>query len=439
MRCSSNVIKIFCRKALFLSVFMLLFLMLSPCISLISAADLFPAESSSSPAAEEQASDSSADKHSRPARTSEAKKRGWRRLSSWKIVYYTSSGKKATGFKKIGSHWYRFNSYGYLTTGWFKSGKYRYYARSSGTMGKTLGALAGGWAKVGRTYYLFSQTRKAGYYGRLQTGWVQCNKRVYYYTSAGKQVTGLSKVGTRWYYFSRIGNSTKKGALLTGFLLISRKWHCFHSKGKVGSTYGSAYINETVKIGKYYYTFDSKGIMIKKVRAVQTETETPSSETEKKPTTNAQFIEQIGKLARSDMKKTGILASVTVAQAILESNYGKSTLAVYANNLFGMKASSSTPADQIYRMRTIEYVNGSQVYVYANFRKYSSWSKSLLAHSSYLATSKNGKKLRYAGIVGEKDYKKALQIIQNGGYATNPSYASLLSRVIQSNNLTRFD
>lgn len=53
------------------------------------------------------------------------------------------------------------------------------------------------------------------------------------------------------------------------------------------------------------------------------------------------FVEKIGKLAMADMKKTGILASVTVAQACLESGYGTTDLARNANNLFGMKCTLS--------------------------------------------------------------------------------------------------
>lgn len=57
--------------------------------------------------------------------------------------------------------------------------------------------------------------------------------------------------------------------------------------------------------------------------------------------TEKEFIEMIGPLASRDMSESGILASITVAQACLESGYGSTELAVNANNLFGMKCSLS--------------------------------------------------------------------------------------------------
>ena len=54
--------------------------------------------------------------------------------------------------------------------------------------------------------------------------------------------------------------------------------------------------------------------------------------------TEKEFVSLLGEQARADMTKTGILASLTTAQGILESGYGTRELAVNANNIFGMKA-----------------------------------------------------------------------------------------------------
>ena len=54
--------------------------------------------------------------------------------------------------------------------------------------------------------------------------------------------------------------------------------------------------------------------------------------------TKKEFVSLLGEQARADMAKTGILASLTTAQGILESGYGTRELAVNANNNFGMKA-----------------------------------------------------------------------------------------------------
>lgn len=162
--------------------------------------------------------------------------------------------------------------------------------------------------------------------------------------------------------------------------------------------------------------------------------------------TEKEFVSYIGPLAAADMKKTGILASVTAAQAILESGYGSTELAVAANNLFGMKATLSGnnwPSEwdgQTYTKDTKEQDrNGKEYTVKAAFRKYASHTASIKDHSDYLAGAKNGSALRYAGLIGETDYKAAAALIKNGGYATDINYVSKLCNIIEKWNLTKYD
>lgn len=159
------------------------------------------------------------------------------------------------------------------------------------------------------------------------------------------------------------------------------------------------------------------------------------------------FIESIVKLAQEDMRKRGILASVTIAQAILESGWGKSELAVNAYNLFGMKAnlsgntwSGSTWDGEIYRKRTAEEDEGGNTYyIDADFRRYGSIEESIADHSAYLIGAMNGKRKRYEGLQGEKDYKKAIQIIKYGGYCTSSEYVNKIIELIETYDLTKFD
>ena len=158
------------------------------------------------------------------------------------------------------------------------------------------------------------------------------------------------------------------------------------------------------------------------------------------------FIEYVGQLANEDMQKTGVLASVTVAQACLESAYGQSELSLKANNLFGMKSSLSgnTWASEwdgkIYAKRTAEeYTEGEITYILADFRAYDNPAKSIKDHSDYLCGAMNGSKLRYEGLKGETDYKKAIQIIKDGGYATDSKYVDKIISLIEKYNLARFD
>lgn len=159
-----------------------------------------------------------------------------------------------------------------------------------------------------------------------------------------------------------------------------------------------------------------------------------------------EFITKMVPLAVEDMKKSGVLASVTLAQAILESGWGTSELATKANNFFGMKASLSGNTwdgsvwdGQTYRKKTKEFKNGKYVEVTADFRKYKAVADSVADHSAYLTGAINGKNLRYAGLKGETDPRKALTIIKNGGYATAPDYVEKLLKIIKQYGLDTYD
>ncbi len=160
-----------------------------------------------------------------------------------------------------------------------------------------------------------------------------------------------------------------------------------------------------------------------------------------------EVVAKAGALFTADMKQSGILASVSFAQFILESGYGKSELAQKANNVFGMKKSlsgntwggSAWDGVSVYTKKTQEYENGAYVTVTADFRKYPSVEKSIADHSAYLLGAKNGNRLRYDGLKGCTDYRKAAQIIKDGGYATAPDYVEKLCSIIERWNLTQYD
>ncbi|WP_418504558.1 glucosaminidase domain-containing protein [Eisenbergiella porci] len=159
-----------------------------------------------------------------------------------------------------------------------------------------------------------------------------------------------------------------------------------------------------------------------------------------------EFVEYIGGMAAADMQTSGILASVTAAQSILESGYGKSELALQALNLGGMKAelSGNTWASawdgRTYIKDTAEQrADGSYYTVTAAFRAYPSVSAYLADHSAYLAGARAGSDLRYAGVIGCRDYRRAFEIIKAGNYASSLDYVDKLCAVVERWNLTRFD
>lgn len=161
----------------------------------------------------------------------------------------------------------------------------------------------------------------------------------------------------------------------------------------------------------------------------------------------ADVIKRVGPLFTADQKKNGVLASVSLAQFILESGYGKSELAQNANNCFGMKKSlsgntwsgSSWDGKSIYTKETQEWDGSKYITITADFRKYDCVEKSIADHSAYLLGAKNGSSLRYDGLKNCTDYRKAVQIIKDGGYATSPTYVQNICSIIEKRNLTQYD
>ncbi len=148
--------------------------------------------------------------------------------------------------------------------------------------------------------------------------------------------------------------------------------------------------------------------------------------------TNSEFIEKIGALAREDMKKSKILASLTIAQAILESGWGRSALAQPPNyNLFGIKGDYN---GAYCTFPTSEYLNGRWCTVNANFRKYPSWAESLADHSALF-----NRWDRYANLRNNYNYRDVCNKVREDGYATDPSYSAKLINIIEQYNLTKFD
>jgi peptidoglycan hydrolase-like protein with peptidoglycan-binding domain len=150
-----------------------------------------------------------------------------------------------------------------------------------------------------------------------------------------------------------------------------------------------------------------------------------------KSLTHAQFIEFVGSRARKAMAATGVPASVTVAQAILETGWGKHTIGP-AKNLFGIKGKG--PAGSI-RVPTREFVNGRWITVQANFAKYHSFEESVTEHARFFLRNK-----RYAKALAVKNDAEAFaREIHKAGYATGPTYADDLVSLMRRHNLRRFD
>ena len=146
------------------------------------------------------------------------------------------------------------------------------------------------------------------------------------------------------------------------------------------------------------------------------------------------FINTVGPMAKADMAKSGVLASLTIAQAILESGWGKSRLTTEANALFGIKVTPDWRG-MIWTGNTFEYYDGkNRTDITAAFRSYDSWEESVVDHGAFLRGL-----ARYKAVIGETDYKKACRAIKAAGYATGPDYAEVLIGLIERYGLTAWD
>lgn len=146
-----------------------------------------------------------------------------------------------------------------------------------------------------------------------------------------------------------------------------------------------------------------------------------------------QFIMLVYKYS-NQYKDYGILNSVTIAQACLESEYGTSKLATQGKNLFGIKAFGFMP---VINFNTGEEEKGKKKIVNANFRKYNSLDESVSNHHYFLI--KENTIYRKAGILKELTYQNQIRALCEAGYATDSKYNVKLTKLIERHKLYNLD
>lgn len=150
--------------------------------------------------------------------------------------------------------------------------------------------------------------------------------------------------------------------------------------------------------------------------------------------TPIQFFATYGPAARNVCHGTPLLASVCLAQAALESNWGESGLTKRAFNFFGFKVGSSWAGAVLSLPTNEQLIGGKVVTVQAHFRSYSSPGESFRDRNRLFLTL-----ARYRPVLAAKDYASQAHQIRACGYATDLKYAEKLVAIIQAHNLTRFD
>lgn len=152
------------------------------------------------------------------------------------------------------------------------------------------------------------------------------------------------------------------------------------------------------------------------------------------------FLKKASRQAQKASKKYGVYPSVMIAQAIVESDWGQSTLATEANNLFGMKADDNwTGASLTLRTRE-ENSKGKSYYINAAFRKYLTYEGSFDDNGKKLRLGVSWQPTRYSGawIENASSYLAATKAL-TGTYATDHKYNQTLNSRITQYDLTQYD
>ena len=150
--------------------------------------------------------------------------------------------------------------------------------------------------------------------------------------------------------------------------------------------------------------------------------------------TNSEFIEQIATYVKKYAYLYGIeVHSPIIAQAILESGWGKSSLASKYHNYFGLKCGGAWKGKSVNMATKEEFKIGTLTNIRDNFRVFDSMEDGVKGYFDFINYS------RYANLRGVKDPEEYVRRIKADGYATSSKYVDTLLRVIRDNNLTRFD
>jgi flagellum-specific peptidoglycan hydrolase FlgJ len=148
-----------------------------------------------------------------------------------------------------------------------------------------------------------------------------------------------------------------------------------------------------------------------------------------------EFILSVAPGARASQRANGVPASVTLAQAILESDWGRSQLTREANNLFGIKALVGPGTAGVYEIGTREVYSGRSVMVNAAFKAYTTLADSIADHGRWFHDNS-----RYHGALAVKDDPRAFaRAIASAGYATDPGYAPSLIALMDRYDLYAYD
>lgn len=147
-----------------------------------------------------------------------------------------------------------------------------------------------------------------------------------------------------------------------------------------------------------------------------------------------EFINMIAPLIISEGKKRGYsVFSTVIAQAIIESNSGKSILGYKYHNYFGMKCGSRWKGKSVNLKTKEEYTVGTLTTIKDNFRVYDSIEEGVKGYYDFISTK------RYANLKESKTYVEYAENLKADGYATSSKYVNTLCTTVDTHNLTKYD
>ena len=146
------------------------------------------------------------------------------------------------------------------------------------------------------------------------------------------------------------------------------------------------------------------------------------------------FIQKVAEKVSKYAPLYGIsVHSPIIAQAIIESGWGKSGLASKYHNYFGLKCGSSWKGKSVNMTTKEEYKVGTLTNIRDNFRVFEDFDDGIRGYFEFINTS------RYANLKGVKNPEEYVRRLKADGYATSSKYVDNIMRVIRDNKLTRFD
>lgn len=339
-------------------------------------------------------------------------------------IPYTYSGKDNT------PKWVRYDASGKMVKGWYTTGQNVYY------YDLTTGARKHGKVTIDQLPCWFDDSTGIGknqvwednmywYVGGKRQGYDPKNS-----SYRGTEIYDPSSRAWYWLENSAQGKKAVNKQVQIPYTINGKdntpKWVRYDADGKMIK----GWFNNAQ--GTYYYDLNTgaraAGTINWQGERVTFDTNTGTMTSAFTPKV---FFAVIENGVKQDMNNNRILASLSAAQAYLESSYGNSGLTKLANNLFGIKG---TYNGNSVTMNTTEYVNGKYITVPQAFRKYDTWAQSIADHSNLFRSYS-----RYSNLVGQNDYRKAATYVRKDGYATDPLYTVKLISIIKTFNLNQWD